>query len=218
MTAPCYKLSRVNDRPDSDGEPLQASEIQRRSISGSLWTGIHTIVSVPAAFLANAVVARSLGVLDYGELALLTVTLTLAMQFANFGFSSALIQWGSAAEARGSHRDVDRLLRRSLGFHVLVELPVLVVVAAVLTRGESWWIAAAVLAGVSLPCAFSGAALSVTIENRTAAGARLAILTNLITQTAVVIVAVVTASATAVWATRTVVAGLTVGLTLLLLS
>jgi O-antigen/teichoic acid export membrane protein len=196
---------------------LEASTLQRRAISGSLWTGAHTLVSIPIAFAANAVVARALGVTDYGQLAFLTATLTLAMQFANLGFSPALIQWGSAAEARGQRPEAERLLRRSLGFHTLVELPILATLAIVLTRNNSWWIAASLLVAVSAACVFSGGALSVTIENRTAANAKLAIVTNLGNQSASVIVALVTGSAVAVWATRTASAAVAVGLILFLL-
>jgi O-antigen/teichoic acid export membrane protein len=208
----------MSDIPLVDSEPLDASTLQRRAISGSLWTGVHTLVSVPIAFAANAVVARALGVTDYGQLAFLTATLTLAMQFANFGFSPALIQWGSAAEARGLRTAADSLLRRSLGFHTMIELPILATLAIILTRDNSWWIAGMLLVAVSVACVFSGAVLSVTIENRTAANAKLAIVTNLVIQSASVIVALVTGSAVAVWATRTAVSAFGVALILVVLT
>ena len=69
----------------------------------------------------------------------------------------------------------------------------------------------------SLTCVFSGAALSVTIENRTAAAAQLAIVVNLALQVVAVAVALGTESASAVWAARTLTAGLALGATLLLL-
>src|SRR6266480_2338283 len=98
-------------------EPLPAAEIQRRAISGSSWTVLHILVSLPIAFVANAIVARSLGVSSYGHLAFLTAALALAYAFANFGFSNAVIQQGSRAEAGGRRTEANELLRRSLGFH-----------------------------------------------------------------------------------------------------
>lgn len=200
----------------SEEAPLAAAEIQRRAITGSLWTAIHTFVSLPVAFVANAAVARSLGVTSYGHLAFLTAALTLAASFANFGFNSALIQRGSRAEASGRRNEADGLLRRSLGFHAIVETPILVIVAIALTRGDPFWEQCAVATGVVVPSLLAGAALSLTIENRTAAGAQLAIAVNLGVQGATVLAALLTASASAVWAVRTVVIGLSFAPALLL--
>src|SRR2546430_16905919 len=114
----------MQDLPDENPERLPASELQRRAISGSSWTVIHTVVSLPLAFVANAIVARSLGVSSYGHLAFLSAALGLAYTFANFGFSTALIQQGSRAEAGGRRGEANELLRRSLGFQAAVELPI----------------------------------------------------------------------------------------------
>jgi O-antigen/teichoic acid export membrane protein len=186
-------------------------------VTGSTWTALHTVVSLPVAFIANAIIARSLGVSSYGHLAFLTAALGFSVLVANFGFDVAVVQAGSRAEAGGRTTEADDLLRRSLGFHCLVELPILVVVALSLTRGDPPWEVAAVGAAVLLTCVLSGATLSVTIENRTAAAAKLAIVLNLALQTIAVAVAVGTASASAVWATRTLASGLALGATLMLL-
>jgi O-antigen/teichoic acid export membrane protein len=200
-----------------DVEPLPAAELQRRAISGSTWTALHAFVSLPVAFVANAIVARTLGVSNYGHLAFLTAALALAYAFANFGVSNAVIQKGSRAEARGHRVEADDLLRRSVGFHTLIELPILAAVALVLTRNDPVWEAAALTAAVVLSCVLSGAALSITIENRTAAAARLAMVVNLALQGASVLAALLTASASAVWVVRTLVPTLGLGLTLWLL-
>lgn len=207
----------MDGRASEDQAPLPAAELQRRAVSGSVWTVVHVAVSLPLAFVANAVIARSLGVSSYGQLAFLIAALSLAFAFANFGFSTAVIQQGSRAETGGRKKEADDLLQRSLGFHMLIELPILVVVAAVLTRGEPWWVLTAVGIGVFLSCLLSGAVLSITIENRTAAVAKLAMLGNLLLQAATVSVALVTTSASVIWATRTVAPALTAGLALLLL-
>jgi O-antigen/teichoic acid export membrane protein len=178
---------------------------------------MHLAVSLPAAFVANAIVARSLGVSSYGHLAFLTAVLGLSVILANFGFDMALIQAGSRAEAGGRTTEAETLLGRSLGFHVLVELPILIVIGLALTRGNPWWEVAAIGTALFLTCVLSGAALSVTIENRTAAAAKLAMVVSLALQAVTVAVAMATESASAVWAARTLASGLALGATLLLL-
>ena len=205
-----------NGRPEST-TLLSAGELQRRAVAGSTWTALHLVVSLPVAFVANAIVARSLGVSSYGHLAFLTAVLGMSFVLANFGFGMALVQAGSRAEAGGRTTEAESLLRRSLGFHVLVELPILVVVALALTREDPWWEVAAVGAAVILTCVLSGAALSVTIENRTAAAAKLAIVLSLALAAVAIAVAIGTESASAVWAARTLSSGLALGATLLLL-
>ena len=171
-------------------------------------------VSLPIAFVANAIVARRIGVSGYGDLAFLTAILTLGFAVANFGFSTALIQRGSRAEAAGAgrkrqpsqaqprvprdRRDADphcpcagsHARRSGLG-----------------DRGGR--------GGGHRKLPAGGAALSLTIESRTALGAKLALVSNLVVYPASVLVAVLTASASAVWAVRTV--GPVIGLTLALL-
>jgi O-antigen/teichoic acid export membrane protein len=205
------------DRRANGTEALPAAELQRRAISGSAWTVIHTLVSVPVAFAANAVVARSLGVSSYGHLAFLTAAYALAVTFANFGFSTAFVQRGSRAEAGGRRPEADDLLRRSLGFHTVVELPILIVVALALTRNDPAWVTVALLTAVVFTAGLSGGALSFTIENRTALAARIAIALNFVVQGASVATALATRSPSAVWAVRTLVPALALGLNLLLL-
>jgi O-antigen/teichoic acid export membrane protein len=196
---------------------LSPGELQRRAVGGSTWTALHTLVSLPIAFVANAIVARRIGVSGYGDLAFLTAIFTLGFAVANFGFIPALIQRGSRAEAGGDRQRADSLLRRSLGFHAIVEMPILIALALALTRGDPAWQVAAVGAAVIGSCLLSGAALSLTIESRTALAAKLAIASNLVVQPASVLAAVLTASASAVWAVRTVVPVLGLALALVFL-
>src|ERR1044072_336135 len=114
------------------GTPMTGGELQRRAISGSLWAAVNATISVPLAFLANAVVARILGPAEYGQLAFLTLILGIAVLISNLGVSDAVIQWGAAAEARGDRPAADRLLKKSLGYHLMVQLPVLVLSVLVL--------------------------------------------------------------------------------------
>jgi O-antigen/teichoic acid export membrane protein len=207
----------MRDVREDRAEAIPAAELQRRAISGSAWTVVHTLVSVPVAFAANAVVARSLGVSSYGHLAFLTASFTLAVTFADFGFSTALVQRGSRAEAGGRRLEADDLLRRSLGFHAVAELPILVVIVLALTRGDPAWIAVALLTAVVFTTFLSGGALSLTIENRTALAAQVSIALNLVLQGGSVAAALATRSSAAVWAVRTLIPALALGINFLLL-
>lgn len=205
----------MTERPEGG---LSGAELQRRAITGSVWTAVHTIVSVPVAFVANAVVARVLGPSDYGELAFLTLVLSLLVILANAGFSDGVVQWGAGAEAKGDRRHADELLRKSLGFQVLFQMPLLVGAVVILARDEPLWVNAALVVSVTLPAIFSSAVLALTIENRTAAGARLAMAGNVVLQASLVVAAVSTHSAAAVWTTRSVAASVLWPVSLFLLS
>ncbi len=198
---PSTPLSDVDHVPGG-AEPVSGRQLQRLAMSGSLWTAVHAVTSVPVAFVANAVVARSLGVDDYGSLALLVIVFGLATQVANGGFSDSLLRSGAEAEAHGDTATTDALLRRSLGFHVVVELPVLWLVALVVARDEPLVVVVALLLSSAMACVFGGASLFLTLANRGASAARLAMATNLVVQVAVAATAVATAEPVAVLAAR----------------
>ncbi len=181
---------------------MAAEELQRRAISGSFWTVLHTIVSVPLAFVVNAVVARVLGPADYGDLAILTLALSLAGTVAGLGVADATIQWGAAASARGDRHEVGELLRKNLGLHLLIQLPVTIAVVLVLGREAGMTAALVLIASMTLGTALSSAAMLFGIENRTAAGAKIAMASNSVVQVSVLLSAVVTASPAWVWAVR----------------
>lgn len=195
---------------------LSRPEIQRRAVSGALWTAIHATTSVPVAFAANAVVARLLGVASYGKLALLALALTLANQTSNAGVSDAVIQWGSAAEARGARSTATALLRKSLGFHLIVQLPALLLTVLLLGRGHGAGVMLVLVTGVTLPVLMASVSLSLTVENNTAAAAKVAMLSNLLLQLTLVALAASTRSAVWVWAGRTAAAGILLPLNLMI--
>src|ERR1700693_2463743 len=62
----------MDDQGVGGQEWLSAPDLQRRAIAGSMWTAVHTVVTLPVAFVANAILARSLGVSSYGHLAFLS--------------------------------------------------------------------------------------------------------------------------------------------------
>jgi O-antigen/teichoic acid export membrane protein len=197
-------------------ETMAGGELQRRAASGSFWTATHTVIAAPLGFVVNAVVARVLGPVEYGGLALLTLALAIATQVTNFGVSNGTIQWGAEASVRGSRRTVELLLAKSLGYHLAVQLPLLLATVVVLGRNEGLVVGVLML-GIALPTALGSAALLISIENRTAAGAKLAMLSNLLVQAAVLLAAVTTESPTWVWAARILASALLLPLNFLVL-
>lgn len=196
---------------------LTAGTLERHAVHGALWTAMHTMTSMPLAFAANAIVARVLGAADYGQLAVLTLVMSVAVQLTNMGVSDGVSQWGAAAHARGQRREVDSLLRRSLGFHLAVQLPFLVLVVLLLARDAPPVVTAALLMSVVIPASLGSAALAITIENKTAGAAKLSMVSNLIVQVGIALVAVATHAPNHVWATRSIAGSLLLPANFLLL-
>lgn len=201
-----------------DPTAMSAGHLQERAVRGAAWTVVHTFVAIPVAFLVNLVVARVLGAADYGRLALLTAIMEFVSGLLTTGFATAVIQYGAKAHAAGRTADVARLLSQWQGFRLVVAMPVLLVVVLVTADVPPWAMGVALLFGVVLPSALDGGATSLGIESKTADGAKIALVTTLLTQAAVVVVALVVRTPDAVWATRLVVTGLAVGLCLLKIS
>lgn len=185
---------------------------------GAVWTLIHTAVSIPIAFGVNVLLARILGVADYGRLALLTAALELTVLVAGAGVSSALIQFGSKAHAAGRTDEVADLLRRTQGFRLLAVAPTVTSVVIVIADVPAYLLISAIVFGIWLPAFTGGAAACMTLENRTATGAKLAILLGLLTQGAVVATLLVMPTADAIWNARMIVGGLGPLLSLFLIS
>src|SRR5512132_1913328 len=133
------------------GEAFDRGQLQDRAIRGAAWTVIHTLVYVPIAFVVNLLVARLLGVVNYGRLAFLTTVMEIATGVVALGLSSALIQYGSKAHASGRHDEVRRLLSAAQGFRLLVAAPVLTLVVIISARVDVRLLVLAVLFGVWAP-------------------------------------------------------------------
>src|SRR5690606_27672460 len=86
--------------------PLSRSILQGRAASGVLWTGVHTLISLPVAFLVNLLLARVLGVVSYGRLAVLTTLMEVVAVIVALGVGSATVQFGAKAHARGDRTRV----------------------------------------------------------------------------------------------------------------
>jgi len=208
----------ANPDPDHGGEPdhndeagsqsghsapIGRAELQHRAVSGSVWTSVHTVFSTPVNFAANLVVARLLGPAGYGVVAIYTLAYVLGLKASEAGYNGATGNWGTAAEARGDRDGATRLIRQGVGWQLLVEVPVLGAIVLVISWGHSPVIIASLLVAVVVGAALSGLGHAILVENRTAAAARLTMISNLVLQAVVVLVALRTRDPLAVFAART---------------
>ena len=196
---------------------ITPAELQTAAVKGSVWTSLHATISLPLAVVANIVVARVLGPVNFGYLATLIAAYGIALGFANAGISDATIQWGAAAYVRGAADDLVDLLRRSTGYHLVVEMPLMVAVTAVLLRNASSWTQLAACVAVAVGMFIGTASIAQTLLSRTATIARVALVTNVALQVAVVASAAESHSGYVAWTARIAVANVgTLALLLLL--
>lgn len=178
-------------------------ELQRRAVNGSVWTAVETVLSLPVNFAANLVVARLLGPTGYGVVAIYTLAYVLGTKASEAGYNGATGNWGTAAEARGDHDQATRLIRQGVGWHLLVEVPILGAIVLAISWGHSPAIVASLLVAVVAGAALSGLRFAIFVENRTAAAARITMVSNVVLQAVVVSVAFKTRDPLAVFAART---------------
>ena len=90
--------------------PEPARELQARAAQGAVWTVLQTFISLGIGFLVNLVVARYLGVADFGRLATISLAVELSGTIFNLGVGNSLVQMGSKAHAAGRRDEVRGLL------------------------------------------------------------------------------------------------------------
>lgn len=193
-------------QPDDPSASLTRGELQSLASRGALWTLLHTLVSLPLAFGVNIILARVLGVEGFGRLAFLTAVLETTVVLVGLGISATVVQFGAKAHGLGRRQDVASLLQKSLGAHLLWMLPMTALVILVVPGIDGPYKAVAIVFGVGLPALFSNGPLSLTIENKTAVGAQVAMLVNLLMQVSVIGAALVLATPESVWVARFVAA------------
>lgn len=201
---------------NTDG--LSRGELQDRAIRGALWTLVHVVVSLPLAFAVNIVIARTLGVVDYGRLAYLGTVMLLVGTVVDLGVVSGVVQFGSKSHAAGRQVEVARLLSASKGYRTVVGMPLIAVAVLVLVDVDPGLMAVAIAFGVVLPCVLGGAGEALGIESKTAQNAQAAMIINLVTQVLVVVVATTVGTADSIWVVRLVAGGLGVLLFLVFVS
>jgi len=204
VAAPASPQPPAADR----GRVMSRGELQDKAIRGALWTLVHVVVSLPLAFVVNIVIARTLGVVDYGRLAYLAAVMALVRSVIDLGVGTGLVQFGSKAHAAGRYDEVKRLLNAAQGYRMFVGMPVISASVLLLVDVDPVLIAIALVFGVLLPCFLSGANDALAIENKTANGAQAAMIINIVTQVLVVVATVTLGTADAIWSVRLVAAGL----------
>lgn len=187
-------------------------------ISGTAWTAIHVLVSVPIAFGVNVVVARSLGVVDYGRLAVLTMVLAVATTAASLGVGAALMQFVTKAAESGREGQVSRLVSGAQGYNLFVAAPVVAIAVALLVDVPWPFLVLAVVFGIFGPALLQVGPILLATQHRSDRAAQLAIVSNLFIQLAVVITVLAHPSAGAVWAVRIAATGTLMVLPFLALS
>ncbi|MFC7877419.1 lipopolysaccharide biosynthesis protein [Isoptericola sp. NPDC057391] len=197
---------------------LSRGELQDKAIQGALWTLVHVVVSLPLAFAVNIVIARTLGVVDYGRLAYLGTVMLLVATVVDLGVVSGVVQFGSKSHAAGRSAEVTRLLSASKGYRTVVGMPLIAVAVLVLVDVDPGLMAVAIAFGVVLPCVLGGAGEALGIESKTAKNAQAAMIVNLVTQVLVVVVATTVGTADSIWVVRLVTGGLGVLLFLVFVS
>lgn len=186
----------------SDPSGEERRSLQGKAIRGAMWTGLHTVISLPVAVGVNLVIARVLGVVDYGRLAYLTLLITTIGSIAALGVDTATLQFGAKAHAAGRHGEVRELLSASSGWRLLVGAPVVSLAVVLLVDLDGPMLLAGLLFGVWIPSALGGLGIALNIENKTARGAQLAIVINLVTQCAALVALFGVRTADAVWLAR----------------
>lgn len=199
---------RESEDTSPPGAHLSRGELQDRAVKGAAWTMVHTLTSVPIAFLVNILIARVLGVVDYGRLAFLSTLMDVVGGVVSVGVGVGVVQFGAKAHARGDVAGAGQLLAKTQGFRLLIAAPLVAVAVVVAARVSVEVMVLTVVFGVFAPAFLGVAADSLTIENKSDRGAKNAIILNLITQAAVVAVVIGVGTADGVWATRLIIGGL----------
>lgn len=189
-------------------DPGPANQVVGRGlIRGAAWTVVHVMLSVPVAFVVNVVVARRLGVVDYGELAVLTMVLTLATATASLGVGAALLQFSTKAFETGRVDDVRGLVRGTQGYNLLIAAPLVSLVVLAVVDVPWPFLILAIVFGVFGPALLQVGPLLLAAEQRSDRAAQLAIVSNLFVQSTVVVTVLMAPSPQAVWVARIVAVG-----------
>lgn len=190
---------RANDMAPS---ALNAQDLQRNAVKGTLWTVAHTVVVVVLGFGANIVVSRALGPVAFGRLALLSIAVSLAGTAAGAGVGWGVTQWAVEAWSRSDREHAASLIARSSGWRILVQLPVTVAIGVVLLHRADPLVVAAFVVVTIVATSLDSAMISLIVSQRTSTGAKIGLVASTISQLAGVAVALSAPTADGVWVAR----------------
>lgn len=184
------------------GEDMSTGAMQRRAVHGWIWTAVQSGVAVPIGFAANLVLTRALGPDAFGRVALLSAAIVLGSAVAGGGVGWAALQWSVAAWSRGARDQASTILAKLTGWRLLVQVPVLVLIGVELLHSAQLWVVAAFAAITLVFGILEAATIGLTVTQRTAVGAKIAIGVSLLSQLSGVAVALTSPSANGVWLAR----------------
>ena len=209
---PVAELSPI-DGGEGEGA-MSRGQLQRLAIRGASWTLLHTVIALPIAFAVNILIARVLGVVDYGRLAYLTSVMSMVESIISMGIGIGVVQFGSKAHAAGRTAEVVKLLSSAQAVRLATVAPVMTLLVVSIAEVGPVLLGIAVVFGVLIPSVVGAATYCFGIESKTAEDAKNAMLVNALTQAAVVVAVLTVGSADSVWATRLIFGGIGVLLAL----
>lgn len=177
---------------------LSPRELQRRAMRGVAWSSISSMVSLPLAIVASAVVARSLGPQEFARFAYLHFLVPLLLVISDLGFGDAMKRAASQAFAVGDLARTRELLGKTMGWNI-VRIPVICALALAVARPGPE-IALVLVGGLVLLSLSAGLTFSLHAENRGATDAKLSFLRGFATSVSSIVGALAGASGTDLWA------------------
>lgn len=184
----------------SPDEPrARGRAVARDMVHGSFWTLLAAVLGLPAAFLGNLLIARSLGPVRFGLLATYGALIGVASTVLNLGISSATAQWLAETPSDVPTEEQRRILRACIGWHSLIEGPALGIAGYLLLRSSAMVIwAPAVISLVVTQC-LGTAVVVLTGTARNSVAAKIGLVTSVLSQAGAITTAALTHSAQATY-------------------
>lgn len=179
-----------------------AALLQQSAVRGSFATVSWAAVTFPLGILSTVLVARALGPVPFGRLALLTLLTGTVLPLLDFGFQASFMQWAAAAEAEGDHNRTARLMRQRFGWVLLSQAVPLIAIGPIVLHSQAVWVQLAYVVAAVANLGVGGMSLSLVVQNRTATGAWLSGLSSVMGAVAAISAALATHSSSAVWVSR----------------
>lgn len=186
------------------GDASQAARrlTQADAVRGSLWTLLASAVALPLSLAVTTVLARLLGADEFALFTLYAAIYLYAVPLFNAGFAESSMQAIAEAHATGRPKDVEDVVRRLSGYHLLVQGPLTVGLTVALLRSGPAPVMVAAGFAVAVATAVESSTVVLVATARNAMLARFALLMNVVSAIAVILTVVVTRSAPLTWAAQ----------------
>jgi O-antigen/teichoic acid export membrane protein len=176
------------------------TETAADAVGGAIRSLLAAAVALPLTIAANVVAARILGAEEYGRYAVISALMTLVIATSNWGVSDATVQWLAQARASGNRTLALSVVRRSVGYHLLIQLPIVGLAGLIVSfwLGSPWAALALLPLGLEMFLGTGMVILTATAMNRQSAN--LSLMTKLFSQVALVLGALIWRDGPAAWA------------------